>query len=330
MASMIEDSYLDGTSSELTFPSRHEVLEEEVVSHSENVPDLVQTKGRKQATCPVDGCGKTYTTLHHLRVHMRSHSGERPYKCSHCEQRFASLYSHKVHQRKHTGETPYVCSYCSKGFRASSDLTRHSRIHTGDRPFRCGFEGCPKTFTTAHIKQLHMRTHTGERPYECTYVGCEKKFVNATNLRNHIRIHTGDKPYKCQVANCDKSFTEYSSLYKHLVVHTSEKPYKCQNCGKMYRQSSSLRQHVKTHSKSVLNIKVVKSVTSASDQPDALQVALTSSDEINDVFETIPVSNVDISASSEEHHPPEVNQEIHLDNIISVNRLLSDASIDHH
>ncbi|XP_074660854.1 uncharacterized protein LOC141913273 [Tubulanus polymorphus] len=206
--------------------------------------------GEKAFRCEYAGCGRLYTTQHHLKVHERSHTGDRPFRCDFpdCEKAFATGYGLKSHTRVHTGEKPYKCpdSACEKAFKTSGDLQKHIRTHTGERPFKCPFEGCDRSFTTSNIRKVHIRTHTGERPYVCDLEGCGKSFASATNYKNHIRIHSGEKPYVCMVQGCNKRFTEYSSLYKHHVVHTHSKPYICNHCGKNYRQTSTLAMHRRT------------------------------------------------------------------------------------
>ncbi|ELT89849.1 hypothetical protein CAPTEDRAFT_223732 [Capitella teleta] len=201
----------------------------------------------KAFRCTSENCGRLYTTMHHLRVHERSHTGDRPYKCEYagCNKAFATNYGLKGHIRVHTGEKPYECPdvNCSKAFKTSGDLQKHIRTHTGEKPFKCPFEGCDRYFTTSNIRKVHIRTHTGLRPYVCPENGCNKAFSSATNYKNHVRIHTGEKPYVCTVQGCGKRFTEYSSLYKHHVVHTHQKPYVCNRCGKTYRQTSTLSMH---------------------------------------------------------------------------------------
>ncbi|KAL0978096.1 hypothetical protein UPYG_G00165830 [Umbra pygmaea] len=209
-----------------------------------------QQTAEKTFRCDHEGCGRLYTTAHHLKVHERAHTGVRPYRCDvlTCGKAFATGYGLKSHLRTHTGEKPYKCpeDMCYKAFKTSGDLQKHVRTHTGEKPFRCPFEGCGRSFTTSNIRKVHIRTHTGERPYMCPEPACGRGFASATNYKNHMRIHTGEKPYLCTVPGCGKRFTEYSSLYKHHVVHTHCKPYTCNHCGKTYRQTSTLAMHKRT------------------------------------------------------------------------------------
>ncbi|XP_038854553.1 zinc finger protein 143 [Salvelinus fontinalis] len=221
-----------------------------VLQGQEGRTGRVSHVGEKSFHCDHEGCGKLFTTAHHLKVHERCHTGDKPYICDHigCGKKFATGYGLKSHSRTHTGEKPYRCQEinCQKSFKTSGDLQKHTRTHTGEKPFKCPVEGCGRSFTTSNIRKVHIRTHTGERPYYCAEPSCGRSFASATNYKNHMRIHTGEKPYVCTVPGCDKRFTEYSSLYKHHVVHTPCKPYNCNYCGKTYKQISTLAMHKRT------------------------------------------------------------------------------------
>nr|XP_014333167.1 PREDICTED: zinc finger protein 300 [Bos mutus] len=183
----------------------------EAVRPGKHPGNLTDPKRRRNRKCLRKLLGET-----NLRIPQTVLTGEKPFKCSGCEE----IFSHKSrlieYHRCHTGEKPYGCPECGKYSSQMSCLIIHQRAHAREKPYGCG--RCSKAFFRKSHLILHQRMHTGEKPYQCA-----KAFLQNSCLLIHERTHMGRRPYECSA--CGKTFAQEANLLRHHRIHTREKLY---------------------------------------------------------------------------------------------------------
>ena len=74
-------------------------------------------------------CSYKSTVKRHIKMHLMTHSGDKPFKCQFCEYSCTQKGNLNIHIRTHTGERPFVCSICSSAFATKYKLKRHMKTH---------------------------------------------------------------------------------------------------------------------------------------------------------------------------------------------------------
>lgn len=88
----------------------------------------IQSQENREKPWQCRVCDKCFSNIHHLKAHVRSHTGERPYKCPICRKCFMTTSALNRHQTIHTDGKPFRCNYCGKSFKWMNSLGRHIRI----------------------------------------------------------------------------------------------------------------------------------------------------------------------------------------------------------
>ncbi|XP_019721941.1 sal-like protein 4 isoform X2 [Hippocampus comes] len=86
-----------------------------------------------------------------------------PNECVICHRILSCQSSLKMHYRTHTGERPYKCKICGRAFSTKGNLKAHYGVHRANTPLKMQHSCpiCQKKFTNAVVLQQHIRMHMG-------------------------------------------------------------------------------------------------------------------------------------------------------------------------
>ncbi|GAA5961772.1 hypothetical protein JCM8115_001412 [Rhodotorula mucilaginosa] len=209
----------------------------------------------KRYPCPHPGCIKCYTRPIRLEEHLRSHTGERPFKCEECGATFIRDSHLKAHARSHLSDSAkeYACEICDKRFWTNQHLKKHlDMVHDG-KGYDC--TQCGQHFR----KHRDLRNHTAEthappgtKPFMCTHPGCTNSFNQSAHLKSHLKTHDLSR-YACLNPKCadkpieGRQFGTWSELQRHnKAEHPPTCPYpECND--QVFTNKRGLRNHLASH-----------------------------------------------------------------------------------
>ncbi|XP_070197678.1 transcription factor IIIA-like [Littorina saxatilis] len=227
------------------------------VSESESLTQvLFESDDERVHVCTVEGCDKYFKRKDRLIIHLRTHTGERPFKCEEpgCNKSYCRQAHLLRHQENAHNQTPaedkffFECEAdgCSSVFTQKFNLQKHfKRQHSADvvRPYKCEVEGCDASFRKHHQLSTHSITHTNVNPFKCTHLECRKTFKTSTRLRRHLKVHQG---YKCTEEGCGVVFGKWTELRGHKSkAHLQE--LLCDVCSKIFPKRHLLNIHQRSH-----------------------------------------------------------------------------------
>ncbi|XP_031628821.1 zinc finger protein 184-like [Contarinia nasturtii] len=154
-------------------------------------------------------CGRGFPDEATSKKHETNCKTKR-YSCEQCTYVTFSIGNLELHMRKHTGERPFACDVCERRFTRVSHLNQHVKLHAEDFDLHCS--NCGRGFIDENTMVKHQIT-CKNRQFECHF--CHDAQYRMDNLKRHIKTtHMGFKEYMCEY--CSKKFPAKSSLNKHI------------------------------------------------------------------------------------------------------------------
>uniref|UniRef100_A0A182M5Y9 C2H2-type domain-containing protein n=1 Tax=Anopheles culicifacies TaxID=139723 RepID=A0A182M5Y9_9DIPT len=208
-------------------------------AHTANTEQTAESAKHK-----CDQCGRTFTFLANLKMHIDCVHGLKDVRCNICDKLF-NYRAYRAHKRTAHTDLMLMCELCPRMFKNRKSFEAHKAFHDSSllRMTQCTL--CGKQIRTCSMSK-HMKTiHSEDDPVNCDL--CGKMFRTPFHMKRHQKntceVTMDSRSFKCEV--CGKGFSTKLTMTEHMTTHTRTNQYQCAFCFKSFGYISNLYKHRK-------------------------------------------------------------------------------------